>query len=90
VAAIRPGFASRLTDTGRGFCNGVECGWPPFNPLVMFKILLLRALNALSEKAAEFQAKDRLSFQCSYRDKLRAHRSLIAGQLRHLSSSAND
>lgn len=38
-------------------------GRPPFDPVRMFKILLLQPLYALSGEATEFQIKDRLSFQ---------------------------
>ncbi len=36
---------------------------PPFDPVPMFKILVLQALYSLSDEAAEFQIRDRLSFQ---------------------------
>lgn len=38
-------------------------GRPPFDPVLMFKILVLQALYSLSDEATEFQIKDRLSFQ---------------------------
>ncbi len=38
-------------------------GRPPFDPVLMFKILILQALYSLSDEATEFQIKDRLSFQ---------------------------
>ena len=38
-------------------------GRPPFDPVLMFKILVLQALYCLSDEATEFQIKDRLSFQ---------------------------
>jgi len=38
-------------------------GRPPFDPVMMFKILVLQALYSLSDKAIEFQIKDRLSLQ---------------------------
>ncbi len=38
-------------------------GRPPFDPVMMFKILVLQAFYALSDEATEFQIKDRLSFQ---------------------------
>lgn len=38
-------------------------GRPPFDPVLMFKILVLQALYSLSDEACEFQIKDRLSFQ---------------------------
>ncbi len=38
-------------------------GRPPFDPVMMFKMLVLQALYSLSDEASEFQIKDRLSFQ---------------------------
>jgi IS5 family transposase len=38
-------------------------GRPPFDPVLMFKILVLQALYSLSDETTEFQIKDRLSFQ---------------------------
>ena len=38
-------------------------GRPPFDPVLMFKILVLQTLYSLSDDATEFQIKDRLSFQ---------------------------
>lgn len=38
-------------------------GRPPFDPVLMFKILVLQPLYSLSDEATEFQIKDRLSFQ---------------------------
>ncbi|MFC3216430.1 IS5 family transposase [Novosphingobium panipatense] len=49
VAALRRG------PRGKG-------GRPPFDPVLMFKILVLQALYSLSDEATEFQIKDRLSF----------------------------
>ena len=38
-------------------------GRPPFDPVLMFKVMVLQALYSLSDEAVEFQSKDRLSFQ---------------------------
>ena len=38
-------------------------GRPPFDPVMMFKILVLQALYSLSDEGCELQIKDRLSFQ---------------------------
>jgi transposase, IS5 family len=37
-------------------------GWPPYDPVVMFKILVLQTLYTLSEDQIEYQLRDRLSF----------------------------
>lgn len=36
-------------------------GKPPFDPVLMFKILVLQTLYSLSDEATEYQIKDRLS-----------------------------
>jgi transposase len=43
--------------------NRSKGGRPPFDPVMMFKILVLQALYLLSDDATEFQINDRLSFQ---------------------------
>lgn len=48
--------ALRRSPRGKG-------GRPPFDPVLMFKILVLQALYSLADEATEFQIKDRLSFQ---------------------------
>jgi IS5 family transposase len=47
--------ALRRSDRGRG-------GRPPYDPVLMFKIMVLQALYGLSDDATEFQVRDRLSF----------------------------
>src|SRR5829696_8972617 len=42
--------------------DGSRGGRPPYDPVLMFKILVLETLYTLSDDAAEFQIKDRLSF----------------------------
>lgn len=42
--------------------DGAKGGRPPFDPVLMFKILMLQALYGLSDDQAEFQIQDRLSF----------------------------
>ena len=37
-------------------------GRPPFDPVLMFKVLVLQKYHGLSDEAAERQIKDRLSF----------------------------
>lgn len=38
-------------------------GKPPFDPVFMFKVLVLQKFHGLSDEATEMQIKDRLSFQ---------------------------
>lgn len=41
---------------------GPQGGRPPFDPVLMFKILVIQAANNLSDERAEFLINDRLSF----------------------------
>ena len=42
--------------------DGAKGGRPPYNPVLMFRILVLQALYNLSDDQAEFMIQDRLSF----------------------------
>ncbi|MET3524119.1 IS5 family transposase [Mesorhizobium abyssinicae] len=42
--------------------DGTKGGRPPYDPVMMFKIMVLQALYGLSDEQAEFQIQDRLSF----------------------------
>ena len=42
--------------------DGAKGGRPPYDPVMMFKIMVLQALYGLSDDQAEFQIQDRLSF----------------------------
>ncbi|MCA8906675.1 MAG: IS5 family transposase [Rhodospirillaceae bacterium] len=42
--------------------DGAKGGRPPYDPVLMFKVLILQALYGLSDEQAEFQIRDRLSF----------------------------
>ena len=42
--------------------DGAKGGRPPFDLVMMFKIMVLQALYDLSDDQAEFQIQDRLSF----------------------------
>ena len=42
--------------------DGSKGGRPPYDPVLMFKILVLQTLYTLSDDATEFQIRDRLSF----------------------------
>ena len=44
------------------YSNGSQGGRPPFDPVMMFKILVIQAANNLSDERAEFLINDRLSF----------------------------
>ncbi|SKA37444.1 Transposase [Consotaella salsifontis] len=43
------------------YTSGPQGGRPPFDPVMMFKILVIQAANNLSDERAEFRINDRLS-----------------------------
>ena len=45
-----------------GYSDGVKGGRPPYDPVLMFKILVIQAQNGLSDDKAEFLINDRMSF----------------------------
>src|SRR4051812_24723392 len=55
--AFRPELNAALT-----YSDGTQGGRPPFDPVMMFKILVIQAQNNLSDERAEFLINDRLSF----------------------------
>ena len=54
---FRPELNAALSYTDR-----TEGGRPPFDPVLIFKILVIQATNNLSDERAEFLINDRLSF----------------------------
>jgi len=44
------------------YSDGAQGGRPPFDPVAMFKILVIQAANNLSDERTEFLINDRLSF----------------------------
>lgn len=54
---FRPELARALA-----YADGVQGGRPPFDPVMMFKILVIQAANNLSDERTEFLINDRLSF----------------------------
>lgn len=49
-------------DEALAYSDGAKGGRPPFDPVLMFKILIIQAQNNLSDDRAEFLISDRLSF----------------------------
>lgn len=47
---------------GLGYGDGAKGGRPPFDPVSMFKALILQAQHNLSDKRMEFMIRDRLSW----------------------------
>ena len=54
---FRPELAKALA-----YSDGTQGGRPPFDPVMMFKILVIQAANNLSDERTEFLINDRLSF----------------------------
>jgi transposase, IS5 family len=54
---FRPDLVAALN-----YSDGSRGGRPPFDPVMMFKILVIQAQNDLSDDRAEFLINDRLSF----------------------------
>src|SRR3982074_2773306 len=53
-------FRSEL-DAALAYSDGAQGGRPPFDPVMMFKVLVIQAANNLSDERAEFLFNDRLS-----------------------------
>ena len=49
-------------DTALAYADGGKGGRPPFDPVLMFKILVIQTLNNLSDERTEYLINDRLSF----------------------------
>lgn len=45
-----------------GYSDGAQGGRPPFDPVMIFKILVIQAMDNLSDERAEFLINDRISF----------------------------
>jgi transposase len=45
-----------------GYSDGPQGGRPPFDPVMMFKILVIAAMDNLSDERTEFLINDRMSF----------------------------
>jgi IS5 family transposase len=54
---FRGGLVSAL-----GYSDGAQGGRPPFDPVMMFKILVIQAMDNLTDERAEFLINDRMSF----------------------------
>ena len=56
-SAFRPELTRALA-----YSDGLQGGRPPFDPVLMFKILVIQTANNLSDERTEFLINDRLSF----------------------------
>ena len=62
VAAVDFEIFRADLDTALAYADGRKGGRPPYDPVLMFKTLLIEAQNNLSDDRAEFLIGDRLSF----------------------------
>jgi hypothetical protein len=49
-------------DAALAYSDGARGGRPPFDPVMMFKVLVIQTTNNLSDERAEFLINDLLSF----------------------------
>ena len=49
-------------NTALAYSDSAQGGRPPFDPVMMFKVLVIQATNNLSDERTEFLINDRLSF----------------------------
>jgi IS5 family transposase len=49
-------------ETALAYSDGSRGGRPPFDPVMMFKVLVIQTVNTLSDERAEYLVNDRLSF----------------------------
>jgi len=54
-------FRSEL-NKALAYSDGSKGGRPPFDPVLIFKILVIQTLNTLSDERTEYLINDRLSF----------------------------
>ena len=60
--AVDFGLFRSALEAALAYADGCKGGRPPFDPIMMFKILVIQAQNNLSDERAEFLINDRLSF----------------------------
>ena len=49
-------------ETALAYSDGAKGGRPPFDPVMMFKVLVIQTANTLSDERTEYLINDRLSF----------------------------
>ncbi|GAJ27608.1 transposase [Acidomonas methanolica] len=49
-------------DKALAYSDGSKGGRPPFDPVLMFKVLVIQTLNNLSDERRDYLINDRLSF----------------------------
>jgi len=61
-AAVASEIVRPELDAALAYSDVAQCGRPPFDPVMVFKILIVQATINLSDERAEFLINDRLSF----------------------------
>ncbi|MFT8913202.1 transposase [Zymomonas mobilis] len=61
-------------DKALAYSDGSKGGRPPFDPVLIFKILVIQTLNNLSDERTEYLINDRLSFMGKEGFVLKVHR----------------
>jgi transposase len=51
---------------GLGYCDGAKGGRPPFDPVAMFKMLVVQAQHNPSDARMEFMIRGQLSWMCFF------------------------
>jgi hypothetical protein len=51
-----------LLESSLGYSDGSKGGWPPYDAVAMFKVLILASQNTVSDARMEFLIRDRLSW----------------------------
>lgn len=51
----------RRSRQSMAYGDGVKCGCPPYDPVTMFKVLILPAQNTVGNGRMEYLIRDRLS-----------------------------
>ena len=49
-------------ETALAYSDGSRGGGPPFDPMLMLKVLVIQTVNTLSDERTEYLINDRLSF----------------------------
>ena len=60
--AVRAGLFRPALEKALAYGDGVKGGQPPYDPVAMFKVLILAAHNTVSDARMEFLIRDRLSW----------------------------
>jgi hypothetical protein len=62
VRVVNFGIFRPVLEKALAYGDGAKGGRPPYDPVVMFKVLILAAQNTVSDARMEFLIRDRLSW----------------------------